>query len=236
MKNAQNSSDNIVYIILSLIIISIVAFAIFTIFNSNKSLYSNEINNAKNQENNVNNIDATNNINAHNNSNNQVVETIPIEEEITSYTTTIYDQDENRVYNISHANEKLNNYIIKNGEEFSFNNTIGDMSEAAGFKKALGFDSNGNKIQISAGGLCQISSTLYNTALNAGFEITERHAHSARVAYVPKDRDATILYGSLDLKFKNNSGYDVKIISTNDNANVTIKLMRIKTETKIKES
>ena len=230
MIREQNNSDNIVYIILSLIIISILAFAVFTIFNSNKSLYSNEMNNLSESKNNVNNVDTTNN------SNKQVVETIPVEEEIASYTTTIYDQDENRVYNISHANEKLNNYIIKNGEEFSFNNTIGEMSEAAGFKKALGFDSNGNKIQISAGGLCQISSTLYNTALIAGFEITERHPHSARVAYVPKDKDATILYGSLDLKFKNNSGYDVKIISTNDEANVTIKLIKLKTETKIKES
>lgn len=230
MRREKNNSDNIVYIILSLIIISILAFAVFTIFNSNKRLYSNEMNNLSESKNNVNNVDTTNN------SNKQVVETIPVEEEIASYTTTIYDQDENRVYNISHANEKLNNYIIKNGEEFSFNNTIGEMSEAAGFKKALGFDSNGNKIQISAGGLCQISSTLYNTALIAGFEITERHPHSARVAYVPKDKDATILYGSLDLKFKNNSGYDVKIISTNDEANVTIKLIKLKTETKIKES
>ena len=236
MRKGQNNSDNIVYIILSLIIISIVVFAIFTIFSSNKSLYNNTVDNAKESKNNVNNMDTTNSISNSNNSNKQVVESVTVEEEIASYTTTIYDQDENRVYNISHANEKLNNYIIKNGEEFSFNNTIGEMSEAAGFKKALGFDSNGNKIQISAGGLCQISSTLYNTALIAGFEITERHPHSARVAYVPKDKDATILYGSLDLKFKNNSGYDVKIISTNDNANVTIKLMRLKTETKIKES
>lgn len=228
MRRENNSSDNIVYIILSLIIISIVVFAIFTIFNSNKSLYNNKTSDVNINENNVNTTT--------NDSNKQVIETVPVEEEIASYTTTIYDQDENRVYNISHANEKLNNHIIKNGEEFSFNNTIGEMSEAAGFKKALGFDSNGNKIQISAGGLCQISSTLYNTALIAGFEITERHPHSARVAYVPKDKDATILYGSLDLKFKNNSGYDVKIISTNDDANVTIKLMRLKTETKIKES
>ena len=233
MNNEKSNSDKIVYIILSLIILSILIFAIFTIFKSNKTLYSNEVNRSQeneklSQENNNNDISNTQ-------TNTNTLETVTVEEEIAAYTTTIYDQDENRVYNISLANQKLNNHIIKAGEEFSFNDTIGEMGEAQGFRKALGFDSNGNKIQIYAGGLCQISSTLYNTALIANLEITERHAHSARVYYVPKDKDATILYGSLDLKFINNSQYDVKILATNDDANVTIKLVRIKTETKEKE-
>ena len=161
--------------------------------------------------------------------NKETVKNITQEVVLSTYTTSIYDQDQNRVDNITLANSKLNGYIVKNGEEFSFNNTIGPMNEAQGFKKAVGFDSQGNKIQISGGGLCQISSTLYNAVLDASLEVTERHAHSRRVYYVPQDRDATILYGSLDFKFKNNSGSDIKIESTNDNTNVTITLKKLQT-------
>ena len=61
----------------------------------------------------------------------------------------------------------------------------------------------------------------------ANLEVTERHPHSRRVYYVPKDKDATIYYGSLDFKFKNNTQDDIKIEATNDNQNVTIKLKKI---------
>lgn len=149
------------------------------------------------------------------------------EEVIATFTTTIYDKDANRVANISLANSKLNGKIIKNGEEFSFNNTIGPMNEAQGFKKALGFDSKGKKIQISGGGLCQISSTIYNAVLIAGLNVTERHPHSKRVYYVPKDKDATIVYGKLDFKFVNTSGSDIRIDAANDNVNVRITLVKI---------
>lgn len=149
------------------------------------------------------------------------------EEVIATYSTTIYDKDANRVSNITLANSKLNGKIIKNGEEFSYNNTIGPMNEQQGFKKALGFDSNGKKIQISGGGLCQVSSTIYNAALIANLNVTERHPHSRRVYYVPKDKDATILYGSLDLKFVNNSGGDIRIDATNDNVTVKITFVKI---------
>ena len=147
---------------------------------------------------------------------------------LSSYTSSIYDKDQNRVDNITLANSKLNGVVVKKGTEFSFNNTIGPMNEAQGFKKAVGFDSKGKKIKISGGGLCQISSTLYNAVLDANLEVTERHAHSRRVYYVPKDRDATILYGTLDFKFKNNSDSDIKIEATNDSTNVTITLKKMK--------
>lgn len=127
------------------------------------------------------------------------------ETEIANFTSTLYDRDENRVFNIGLAISKLNGKTVKNGEEFSFNNTIGPMDEANGYKKAVGFDTNGKKIKVSGGGMCQISSTLYNSVLIAGLQVTERHPHSRRVYYVPKDKDATIYYGSLDFKFINNS-------------------------------
>ena len=152
----------------------------------------------------------------------------PTEVQIATYTTTLYDKEQTRIDNINLAISKLNGVIIENGAEFSFNNTIGPMNEGNGFKKATGFDSNGRKIKISGGGICQISSTLYNCALIAGFDITERHPHSRRVYYVPKDKDATILYGSLDLKFVNNSGSKVKIDASATKSTVTITLVKIK--------
>ena len=149
------------------------------------------------------------------------------ETQIATYTTTLYDKEQTRIDNINLAISKLNGVIIEDGAEFSFNNTIGPMDEGSGFKKATGFDSNGKKIKVSGGGICQISSTLYNSALIAGFNITERHPHSRRVYYVPKDKDATIYYGSLDLKFINNSGSKVRIDASATSSTVTITLVKI---------
>lgn len=194
--------------------------------NSDQNTVSQEEKNNMNVDQNV--IDQNNKNNAENTQNqeqNQETAT-PKETQIATYTTTIYDKDENRVYNITLANQKLNNKIVKPGEVFSFNNTIGPMGEKQGFKKAIGFDTNGNKIQTFGGGLCQISSTIYNCALIANLEIVERHPHSRRVYYVPKDKDATIYYGSLDFKFKNTTDKDIKIVAKNDKYNVTIELYK----------
>lgn len=144
--------------------------------------------------------------------------------EISSYKTNIYDTDKNRIYNIKLACEKLNEHIIKCGEEFSFNSTMGSMGEKDGFKKALGFDSNGNDIKVYGGGICQISSTLYNACLLADLDITERHAHSKRVYYVPKNKDATVFSGGPDLKFINNTDKDIMICAKTDGYTVTITL------------
>ena len=65
----------------------------------------------------------------------------------------------------------------------------------------------------------------------ANLEVIERHPHSRRVYYVPKDKDATIVYGSLDFRFRNNTDNDIIIRATNDNVNVTITLEKIKTGT-----
>ena len=88
-----------------------------------------------------------------------------IETQIATYTTTIYDTEESRIHNITLAIGKLDNAIVEEGEEFSFNNTIGPMGANQGYQKATGFDGNGKKIKIYGGGMCQISSTLYNAVL-----------------------------------------------------------------------
>ena len=228
------TGEKIIVISLSLIVIATLFFSIYTIFASNASLKNNksivDLNtNGENQtpsntENN--NTELTNeeidNLNIDEN-----VKPLKEPEQIATYTTTIYDTDTNRIDNITLANSKLNGHIVKAGTEFSFNTVIGPMDETQGFKEALGFDSDGNKIQLPGGGICQISSTLYNAVLIAGLEVTERHPHSHRVYYVPQDKDATIFYGTYDFKFINNTDRDIKIETTNDNANVTINLIKI---------
>lgn len=222
-KNNYNEkkSDNIISIVAVLIILGILIYLIYLFFNSNNILNSNELHNNISQteyeNNDINNSSST-----------------PIEKEIVyhdveiaNYTSTLYDSKENRIFNINKACEILNNTIIKSGQEFSFNNTIGPMGEENGFKLADGFDSNGKIIQIPAGGICQVSSTLYNVALLANLEITERHPHSRRVSYVPAGKDATVYYPNLDLKFINNTPNDLKISASTDNYSVTIKLYKI---------
>lgn len=240
MKKEDNS-EKILLIIVSIVIIASIFFVIYSVFVSNNNISSNligksENNNTSNNSNNSN--SSGNNSNSsgsitENEKDNMNVDSdkipvkTPVETEIASFTSTLYDKDANRVHNITLANSKLNNAIIKKGEEFSFNTTIGPMGEEQGYKEAVGFDSDGDKIKVFGGGMCQISSTVYNAALISGLEITERHPHSRRVYYVPKDKDATVFYGSLDLKFKNNTDGDIKILATNDNQNVTIKFIKI---------
>lgn len=218
----KKSSDKILSLISIIVLISLIGYIIYLFFKSNINLNSNKIDINKD----ISNI-ANTEINTNNESAQIEKEIIYKDIEIASFTSTLYDNEENRVYNISKACAILNGVTIPNGSEFSFNNTIGPMGEENGYKLAKGFDDDGKLIDIPGGGMCQVSSTLYNVALIANLEITERHPHSRRVYYVPVDKDATIYYPSLDLKFINNTGYDLKISAQNDNYSVTIKMYKI---------
>lgn len=222
-KNEKKSSDKILSIVSIIVLISLIGYIIYSLFKSNISLNSNKIDVNKD----ISNIANTENINTNTESAQIEKQIIYKDVEIASFTSTLYDNEENRVYNISKACEILNGVIITNGSEFSFNNTIGPMGEENGYKLAKGFDDKGKLIDIPGGGMCQVSSTLYNVALMANLEIKERHPHSRRVYYVPVDKDATVYYPSLDLKFINNTGYDLKLSAQNDNYSVTIKMYKI---------
>ena len=236
-KNDNDNKDKISLIIVILIIVVAICILLYSIFSSNKNLKNNTQEETKKDPNTVEIYDRTstlteeeiNEMTIDENKQEEINQSKkePVETEIASFTSTLYDKDQNRVDNITLAISKINGKIVKPNEEFSFNNTVGPMDEEHGFKKAVGFDSEGRKIQIPGGGMCQISSTMYNAVLMANLEVTERHPHSRRVYYVPKDKDATIYYGSLDFKFKNNTQDDIKIEATNDNQNVTIKLKKI---------
>lgn len=110
----------------------------------------------------------------------------------------------NRVHNVSVGADKFNGLIIAPGEEFSFNKFLGDVDAENGFLPELVIKS-GSLIPEFGGGLCQVSSTTFRAAMNAGLPITARRNHSFAVQYyAPQGTDATIYPGSVDFKFVNN--------------------------------
>ena len=150
------------------------------------------------------------------------------EEEISSFSTKIYTKDSARQNNVSITCSSLNGTIIKNGTTFSFCNTLGPSTSAKGYQEADIFDQDGNKKKGLGGGNCQVSTTLYNAVLKVtGLAITERHEHSNKVPYISSGKDAAVAYGSYDLKFKNNTGFDIKISASATENNVSVKLYKI---------
>ncbi|WP_035289464.1 VanW family protein [Clostridium sp. KNHs214] len=132
-----------------------------------------------------------------------------------SYFTTKFNtsaSNENRNYNIKLSAKAINGRIIMPGESFSFNEVVGERSAARGYKDAPVIV--GNKVESGlGGGVCQVSSTLYNAVLRANMRSIQRTPHTLPSSYVPKGLDATVSYGSLDYKFKNTLNYPVYLES-----------------------
>ena len=139
----------------------------------------------------------------------------------TTYTTNV----PNRNTNIRLACEILNGTKIAPGATFSFNRTLGYTSRDRGFLEA-GILVNGVPDTGMGGGICQVSSTIYNVVLNAGLRVVERHPHSAPVGYVPVGRDATVSYGSADFRFQNNTSDVLTLVCTYNNRAVTVSLYK----------
>lgn len=118
----------------------------------------------------------------------------------------------NRTNNIRLACETMNGTIILPGEVFSFNGTVGQRTEAKGYREALVYVGYESTPQVG-GGVCQAASTIYYAVLQADLETVERAAHTFLVDYVPFGMDATVYWGSLDYKFRNNSPYPIKLES-----------------------
>lgn len=150
------------------------------------------------------------------------------EEEISSFSTKIYSNDASRQNNVYITCSTLNETTIANGSTFSFCNTIGPSTKEKGYQEADIFDKDGNKKKGLGGGNCQVSTTLYNAVLKIpSLSIVERHEHSNKVPYIANGKDAAVAYGSYDLKFKNNTGYDIKIKASATSSAITIALIRL---------
>ena len=141
------------------------------------------------------------------------------------FTTPIVDSDGNRLGNIDLAISRLNGYRINSGEEFSFNKVVGARTFEAGYRDAIIYLEDDKQLGLG-GGICQVSTTLYNAAANAGLEITERHAHKVKVPYIEEGKDATIS-NTLDLKIKNTKDYDVRMHVSRDDKNVKVYFEKI---------
>lgn len=126
---------------------------------------------------------------------------------LSSYTTHFDPNLKERSHNIRLAAKAIEGRLLKPGEEFSFNQTVGARTIEAGYQTAIIIE--GNKfVPGLGGGVCQVSSTLYNAVQLASLKVIERSRHSLMVSYVPLGQDATVAYPSLDFKFRNDSnGY-----------------------------
>lgn len=123
------------------------------------------------------------------------------------YTTYFNPHDVSRTTNVLIAAMAIDNHIISPGEEFSFNKVVGKRTEVAGYMPATIFV-NKSMIKDRGGGICQNSSTLYQAVRQARLFIEERHTHTLPVSYVLKGQDATVSYGQLDFRFRNDTqGY-----------------------------
>ena len=130
--------------------------------------------------------------------------------QLSSYTTYFDGGNEARSDNIRLAASIIDGTVLQNGEVFSFNKVVGQRTKERGFKSAAIIE-NGEFVEGVGGGVCQVSTTLYNAALLSGCIATEYHPHSLAVSYVPPSRDAMVSGTFFDLKFKNTTGSTVYI-------------------------
>lgn len=129
----------------------------------------------------------------------------------------------NRIYNVNLTTQRISNHIVKPGAEFSFNQALGEVSEATGFKNAYIIEAGETKL-APGGGVCQVSSTLFRALLNAGVDVTLRLPHAYRVSYYEIGNepgfDATVYAGNTDLRFINDTSHYLLINCQADSDNL----------------
>lgn len=146
-----------------------------------------------------------------------------------TFSTTYNTSNQNRITNLKLASEKIDGTIILPGETFSYNKVVGERTIAKGYKEAAVY-AGGKVVDGIGGGICQLSSTLYNSVLYANLEITSRSNHRFLTSYVTAGRDATVSWGTIDFCFKNTRSYPIKITSEVKNGVVTTSIYGIKEE------
>ena len=148
-------------------------------------------------------------------------------DELSTFFTQYDEKNKDRNTNLKIAAAKIDGTILSPGEEFSYNKIVGARSIEAGYKEAKIYQ-NGKVVDGLGGGICQISSTLYNAVVLANLDVTERFNHQFITSYVKPGRDATVAYGSKDLKFKNNRTYPIRIDVYVSNGMATVDIYGIK--------
>lgn len=148
------------------------------------------------------------------------------------FSTNFSSSSEERKNNIRLALKSLDGVVIEEGEVFSFNKITGVRNEQSGYSQAK-IISNGTFVMGFGGGVCQVSTTLYNACLLSDLEIIESTSHSLPVSYVEPSFDAMVSFGSSDLKVRNNSGGKIIITTSSENDVCKIKIFGQKNRYKI---
>ena len=152
--------------------------------------------------------------------------------EKSSFSTSFVTSSHERKNNIKVAMSKFDGIILDEGEVLSFNDITGVRDESAGYKKAK-IITNGTFTEGFGGGVCQVSTTLYNACLLAGLDVLEVHSHSLPVSYVEPSFDAMVNVGSSDLVIQNNTGGQIIITSSSENNICKFKIFGLKNKYKI---
>lgn len=130
---------------------------------------------------------------------------------LSNFSTNYAASNRNRTTNLILAANKINGTVLMPGETFSYNKVVGARTIAAGYKEAPIYV-QGRVEDGLGGGICQITSTLYNAVVYANLEVTQRTNHQFVPSYVTASRDATVVYGAIDFQFKNNREYPIKLV------------------------
>ena len=135
---------------------------------------------------------------------------------LSSFKTYYYESNVNRTTNLKLSASKINGTVLLPGEVFSYNQVVGKRTIEAGYRDAAIY-SGGKVVDGLGGGICQISSTLYDSVVLANLEIVERSNHGFVTSYLDAGWDATVVYGAIDFKFKNSRKYPIKIVASVSN-------------------
>lgn len=150
-------------------------------------------------------------------------------DQLSTFTTRFDESDRDRSTNLRIACQRINGKVLMPGETFSYNQTLGARTAAAGFKNGKVYE-GGEVVDGIGGGICQISSTLYNAVIMANLQTVERRNHQFVTSYVGPGRDATVVYGAIDYKFKNTRKYPVRLKASAVNGIATVTIYGIKEE------
>ncbi len=145
---------------------------------------------------------------------------------ISEVTLTSKGSGSNRNHNLKLASKKINGLVLRPGQTFNWFTVVGPASKRNGYKVAIVFE-NGKSVRGYGGGVCQVSTTLYQASKKVGLRIVERYTHSKPVSYTTSGKDATVAYGSRNLRIRNNKNYSIRIVTTSKGGSTTCKIYRV---------
>ncbi len=147
-----------------------------------------------------------------------------IDAEWTVATTRYSERERNRAHNIRKAAASINGIVLLPGDTFSYNEVVGPRTLREGFRKAPVIV-KGELVPGDGGGVCQVSTTVYMAALQAGLQMVQRSRHAFPIEYAPAGLDATVVYGVIDLRFRNNTPCPIALVAEAKNGRMVVRVL-----------